>query len=430
MRVLVVGGGGREHALAWMLARSDSVDEVISAPGNPGIAELARCMPVDAKDPTAVAALADEVDADLVVVGPEEPLVNGVVDAVEARGRRAFGPTAAAARLEGSKAWMKDLLEGAGVPTARHGSFTAAEEGAALTFLELLDGLYVVKTDGLAAGKGVTVTESITEARDAVRAYLSGEAFGDAGRRVVIEEGMRGPELSLLVVCNGDVDVATALAPAQDFKRVGDGDVGPNTGGMGAYSPVPIAGPELVEEVMETAVRPTLRALEAQAGAYRGVLYAGLMLTTDGPKVVEYNVRFGDPECQVVLPRLTSDLGVLLHAAASGAPALDAQFADDACVTVVMASEGYPASPRTGDRIDGIEDASALDGVTVFHAGTSRDDQGGLVTAGGRVLDVTAVAPTVERARARAYEACGLIRFAGMQYRRDIAAAAVVRVES
>jgi phosphoribosylamine--glycine ligase len=428
MRALVVGGGGREHSLVWGLARSDSVDEVIAAPGNPGIAAIARCVPVDAKDAGAVAALADEVDADLVVVGPEEPLVNGVVDAVEARGRRAFGPTAAGARLEGSKAWMKDLLEGAGVPTARHASFAAADEDAALAFLEMLGGLYVVKTDGLAAGKGVMVTESLAEARDAVRAYLSGTAFGDAGRRVVIEEGMRGPELSLLVVCSGISDSATPLAPAQDFKRIGDGDAGPNTGGMGAYSPVPIAGPELVDEVMETAVQPTLHALEAQGVAYRGVLYAGLMLTADGPKVVEYNVRFGDPECQVVLPRLTSDLGVLLHAAASGERELDAEFGDDACVTVVMASAGYPASSHAGDRIEGIETASALDGVTVFHAGTSRDAQGELVTAGGRVLDVTAVAPTVEQARRRAYEACELIHFPGMQHRRDIAAASAVPV--
>ena len=428
MRALVVGGGGREHALVWGLARSPSVDKVIAAPGNPGIAETARCIPVDAKDAGAVAALADEVDADLVVVGPEEPLVNGVVDAVEARGRRAFGPTAAGARLEGSKAWMKDVLEGAGVPTARHASFTAADEDAALTFLEMLGGLYVVKTDGLAAGKGVLVTESLSEARDAVRAYLSGDAFGDAGRRVVIEEGMRGPELSLLVVCSGIADSATPLAPAQDFKRIRDGDAGPNTGGMGAYSPVPIAGRELIDEVMETAVQPTLHALAAQGVAYRGVLYAGLMLTPDGPKVVEYNVRFGDPECQVVLPRLTSDLGVLLHAAASGERELEASFGDDACVTVVMASEGYPASSHAGDPIEGIEAASALDGVMVFHAGTGRDEQGGLVTAGGRVLDVTAVAPTVEQARARAYEACKLIHFSGMQYRRDIAAAAAVRV--
>lgn len=428
MRALVVGGGGREHALVWALDRSDSVDEVIAAPGNPGINEIARCVPVDAKDPAAVAALADEIDADLVVVGPEEPLVNGVVDAVEARGRRAFGPTAAGARLEGSKAWMKDLLEGAGVPTARHASFPAAEEDAALAFLELLDGLYVVKTDGLAAGKGVLVTESLVEARDAVRAYLSGEAFGDAGRHVVIEEGMRGPELSLLVVCSGDVDAAIPLAPAQDFKRIGDGDVGPNTGGMGAYSPVVIAGPELVDEVMETAVQPTLHALAAQGVAYRGVLYAGLMLTADGPKVVEYNVRFGDPECQVVLPRLTSDLGALLLAAASGERELDVQFGDDACVTVVMASAGYPASSRAGDRIEGIEAATALDGVTVFHAGTSRNGQGELVTAGGRVLDVTAVAPTVEQARARAYEACDRIQFPGVQYRRDIASTATIAV--
>jgi phosphoribosylamine--glycine ligase len=378
-------------------------------------------VPVDASSPPAVAALADAVDADLVVVGPEEPLVAGVVDAVAATGRVAFGPTAQAARLEGSKSWMKELVAGIGVPTARHATFSADDEAAAFTYLELLDGLYVVKTDGLAAGKGVVVTESIDDARDAVRAYLSGMAFGDAGRTLVIEEGMRGPELTLLVVCNGHPDRAVPLAPAQDFKRIGDNDVGPNTGGMGAYSPVPLAGPELVEQVMATAVRPTLHELASRGIEYRGVLYVGLMLTADGPKLVEYNVRFGDPECQVVLPRLRSDLATLLHDAAVGAPDLDVRFDDDACVTVVLATEGYPVSPRKGDPIDGLEDAATVPGVTVFHAGTERDCDR-IVTAGGRVLDVTAVGPTIGEARARAYDAAGRIRWAGMQYRRDIAA--------
>ncbi len=255
-----------------------------------------------------------------------------------------------------------------------------------------------MKTDGLAAGKGVVVTESLTEARDAVRAYLSGEAFGDAGRTLVIEEGLTGPELSLLVVCNGDPDAALALAPAQDFKRVGEGDSGPNTGGMGAYSPVPIVSDATVDSVMERVVRPTLRWLARNGADYRGVLYAGMMLTADGPKVIEYNVRFGDPECQVVLPRITSDFAELLRAAAAGAP-LEVAFSADACVTVVLASEGYPTSARTGDVITGIDVAKSVNNVTIFHAGTARDEHGRLQTAGGRVLDVTATGADLAVAR-------------------------------
>jgi phosphoribosylamine--glycine ligase len=423
-RALVVGSGGREHALAWVLHRSPSVDEVFVAPGNPGMETVAERHDVAAKDPQAVVALAERLDADLVVVGPEEPLVTGVADALTTAGRLTFGPSAAAARLEGSKAWMKEVLAGAGVPTAEHATFRADQEEEALSFLGTLDGLYVVKTDGLAAGKGVLVTESVVEARDAVRRYLRGEAFGDAGRTVVIEEGLRGPELSLLVVCNGDPDAALPLAPAQDFKRIGDGDTGPNTGGMGAYSPVPIAGSELVEQVMAVAVRPTLHALAARGTPYRGVLYAGLMLTADGPKVIEYNVRFGDPECQVVVPRLTSDLGELCAAAARGAALPPVTFADDACVTVVLASGGYPSAPTTGQAIDGLDALAGQPDVVVFHAGTARAADGSLVTAGGRVLNVTAWGPTVADARHRAYDAARTISWPGVQYRRDIAAAA------
>jgi phosphoribosylamine--glycine ligase len=418
MRVLVVGSGGREHSLAWALHRSPSVTEVLAAPGNPGMAAVGRCLPVDAADPAAVAALADDVEADLVVVGPEVPLVAGVVDAVEARGRLAFGPRAAAARLEGSKAWMKAVLAEAGVPTARHGAFT--DEGPALAFLKRLPGFYVVKTDGLAAGKGVTVTTSLAEARDAVRSYLSGEAFGDAGRTVVIEEGLTGPELSLLILCDGTDGGAVPLEPAQDFKRIGEGDTGPNTGGMGAYSPVPVATPEVVEEVMTKAVAPTLSALDRRGAAYRGVLYAGLMLTPDGAKILEYNVRFGDPECQAVVPRLASDLGEHLREAAAGRLRSPLRWRDEACVTVVLASEGYPAAPRTGDAMAGLEAAGAVEGVTVFHAGTKAAG-GGVLTAGGRVLNVTALGSTLAQARARAYQAAGLISWPGMQFRRDIA---------
>jgi phosphoribosylamine---glycine ligase len=425
MRVLVLGADGRAHSLAWALDNSSSVDEVVAAPGNPGIAAMGkRCMPVDANDPAEVARLAGEVAPDVVVVSPEAPLVHGVADALRNHGILAFGPGADGARLEGSKAWMKAVLAEAGVPTARHAAFTADQEEEALAFLERLPGFYVVKTDGLAAGKGVVVTESVDDARDAVRAYLSGRAFGDAGRTCVIEEGLTGPELSLLVVCNGTT-AGWPLAPAQDFKRIGDGDRGPNTGGMGAYSPVPIAGAAVVDEVIERAVEPTLHALGARDITYHGVLYAGLMLTPDGIKVLEYNVRFGDPEAQVVLPRLASDFGQLCHDAAAGRADLDTKFRDDACVTVVLATEGYPASPRTGDIIEGIDAAEELPGVTVFHAGTKQADGTRVMTAGGRVLDVTALAPTLAEARRRAYEAAGRVSWPGVQYRRDIATAAV-----
>ena len=401
MRVLLIGGGGREHALAWGLGRSPEVDEIVAAPGNPGIAELARCVRVDAADPAAIADLADEVDAGLVVIGPEVPLVAGAVDAVTARGRLAFGPTAAAAALEGSKAWMKELLALIGVPTAGHAVFGAGEEDAAFAHLERMPGgTYVVKTDGLAAGKGVVVTDSLRDARDAVHDYLSGAAFGDAGRTLVIEEGLSGPELSLLVLCDGRD--AVPLAPAQDHKRVGDGDQGPNTGGMGAYSPVPLAGDAIVEEAMAKAVRPTLDELRMRGIEYRGILYAGLMLTVDGVKVIEYNVRFGDPECQVVIPRLKSDLFRHCFESASGRLTTDVAFSDDACITVVAAAEGYPAPVRSGDPIVGVEAANQIDGVTVFHAGTAHDGEQ-LVTAGGRVLDVTATAPTIREARERVY---------------------------
>jgi len=424
VNVLVLGSDGRAHALTWRIASSPSVESVACAPGNPGMAALTDCHPVDANDPAAVAQLADDLDVDLVVVSAEAPLVRGVVDAVEARGVVAFGPTAAGARLEGSKAWMKEVLAAAGVPTARYASFPTGEEDKALAFLEQLPGLYVVKTDGLADGKGVFVTESIADARDAVRRYLSGEAFGDAGRSLVIEEGLTGPELSLLVVCNG-TDDGLPLAPAQDFKRIGEGDTGPNTGGMGAYSPVPVAGADLVDEVMERSVRPTLHELARRGISYKGVLYAGLMLTPDGPRMLEYNVRFGDPEAQAVLPRFSGDFAQLCHDAATGRRELAAAFGEDACVTVVLATEGYPVPTRQGDEIEGIDAAEDVPGVTVFHAGTAQRE-GRLVTAGGRVLAVSALAPTLGDARRRAYEAAGRISWPGVQYRRDIAAEAAV----
>jgi phosphoribosylamine--glycine ligase len=400
MRVCVIGSGGREHALAHVLGRGA---EVVVTPGNPGI-------------PGSVDTPPEEVVADLYVVGPEVPLVDGLADRLRSLGRRVFGPGGDGAQIEGSKAWMKGLVREAGVPTARYGSFD--DEAEALAFLRSLPGPWVVKTDGLAAGKGVLVTDSLTAAADDVRAKLAGESFGAAGRRVVIEEGMEGPELSLLAICDGKR--AVPLAPAQDFKRVGDGDEGPNTGGMGAYSPVPVAGDALIGEVMDRFVEPTLDALRKREIDYRGVLYAGLMLTEEGPKLVEYNCRFGDPEAQVVLPRLTSDLVDLLGEAAGGRIYSDPYFADDAAVTVVMASEGYPAKVRTGDPIEGIEAAEAL-GATVFCAGVGRDESERLVTAGGRVLSVTGSGPTLSTARDRAYAAVAEIHWPGEHHRTDIA---------
>lgn len=405
MRVCVVGSGGREHALATVLRRHH---DVVVTPGNPGI-------------PGSVATPATELDADLYVIGPEAPLVAGLADQLRAAGKLVFGPGADGARLEGSKAWMKEVLVAAGVPTARHGTFTEAEP--AFAFLDTLDGLYVVKTDGLAAGKGVIVTTSIDEARSAVLEYLSGEAFGDAGRTLVIEEGLTGPEVSVLAVCDGTT--AVPLAPAQDFKRVGDGDLGPNTGGMGAYSPVPVADHSVVDAVMNEGVLPTLAYLRSIGIDYRGVLYAGLMLTPNGPKMLEYNVRFGDPETQVVLPRLTSDLGELLASAAAGALHGPPTFDDGAAVTVVCAAEGYPRDVRTGDVIEGLDDARDVTGATVFCAGVGEDDQGRLVTAGGRVLTVTGQGADLESARRAAYDAVGKISWPGLHHRTDIASAAV-----
>jgi phosphoribosylamine--glycine ligase len=425
-RVLVIGSGGREHALAWGLARSSAVDEIVCAPGNAGMAGLGECFPVEATDPHAVGELADRVKPDLVVVGADDPLVAGVVDELSTRGHLAFGPNRAAARLEGSKKWMKEVLASAGVPTAAYRAFESADEEAALAFVASLAGPYVVKTDGLAQGKGVVVTESLSDARDAVRAYLSGAAFGDAGRTCVIEEGLHGPEISLFVLCDGRDAVPIGLA--QDHKRAFDGDVGPNTGGMGAYSPVPtsVAPADLVDEMMEKAIRPTLEELRRRDAEFRGFLYCGLMLDpVKGPQVLEYNVRMGDPECQVLMPRLTSDLYAHCHESATGRIETDVQLVD-ACVGVCLASEGYPPAPiRRGDEIHGLDAAAAVDGVTVFHAGTKAGPDGRVVTNGGRIVTVSAIAPDLAGARDRAYEAAALISWPGLHYRRDIAAQAL-----
>jgi len=409
VRVCVVGNGAREHALAIVLGRTA---DVVVAPGNPGI-------------PGSVAERPEDIDVDLFVIGPEQPLVDGLADRLRAAGRLVFGPGADGARLEGSKAFMKDVLNEARVPTARHGAFT--ELAPALAFLRALPGPWVVKTDGLAAGKGVLVAETLGQAEADVLAKLSGQTFGGAGRKVVIEEGLHGRELSVFALCDGHR--AVALVPARDHKRVGDGDTGANTGGMGAYTPVPDADASLVEEVLDTMIEPTLDALQAQGIDYRGVLYAGLMLTPEGPKMIEYNVRFGDPEAQVVLPHIESDLAALLAEAASGELASTPTFAQDALVTVVCASEGYPEAPRTGHVIEGIEDAQALQGVEVFCAGVASGSGGGLVTAGGRVLSVTGQAATLSDARARAYAGVERIAWPGMHHRFDIAADAADKGE-
>ena len=406
MKVCVVGSGGREHALAMVLARTA---EVVVTPGNPGI-------------PGSVDTPAEAIDADLFVVGPEQPLVDGLADDLRAQGKLVFGPGADGARLEGSKAFMKEVVAAAGVPTARYADFDDPDE--AIAFLDTLpagpDGGYVIKTDGLAAGKGVLVTTDRAEAETDIREKLAGDSFGDAGRRVVIEERMVGPELSVLAVCDGQW--AVALDPAQDYKRVGDGDQGPNTGGMGCYSPVPAADAALVERVLAEFVEPTLAELRARGIDYRGVLYAGLMLTGEGPKLVEYNVRFGDPESQVVLPRLTSDLAQLLAEAAAGDLRSEPTFSDDACVAVACAAEGYPTSTRTGDVIEGLDRLDDLEGVEVLFAGVAAGGSGALVTAGGRVLYVCGTAPDIEQARALAYQGVARIGWPGMHHRSDIAA--------
>ncbi|HEY3943257.1 MAG TPA: phosphoribosylamine--glycine ligase [Acidimicrobiales bacterium] len=413
MTVCVIGAGGREHALARVLARSD---DVVVTPGNPG-------MPATSPEGHRIVttpAPPEEVPADLHVIGPETPLVDGMADRLRAAGLRVFGPGADGARLEGSKAFMKDVLARAGVPTARFGAFDRADD--AISFLRSLPGPWVVKTDGLAAGKGVLVAPTLAEAEADVAAKLSGTAFGAAGRRVVIEEALAGEECSLLAICDGER--AVALAPARDFKRIGDGDVGPNTGGMGSYSGLDELDGPAVDALMELAVAPVIHALRALGIEYRGVLYAGLMLTEDGPKVLEFNVRFGDPETQVVLPRLASDPVGLLASAADGHLGTEPTFTPDAAVCVVLAAAGYPAEVRTGDPIEGLGDdgqlAVPVTGTTVFHAGTA-SGAGGFRTAGGRVLGVSALGSDVAEARRRAYQGAGQLRWPGVQLRHDIA---------
>jgi phosphoribosylamine--glycine ligase len=422
VKVLLVGGGGREHALAWKIGESPRVERVYAAPGNPGIARLAQCVPIAIDRPDELTAFAERECIDLVVVGPEAPLVAGLADRLRDRGLAVFGPSARAAAIEGSKAFAKALMDRHGVPTARFGTFTDAR--AARAYGRDLGAPLVVKASGLAAGKGAIVCRTLAEADEAVSECMERRAFGPAGDTVVIEEFLEGEELSFFAVCNGTA--AVTLDAAQDHKTVFDDDRGPNTGGMGAYAPVTVLDEAMERIILDTIVRPTLGALAAEGAAYRGVLFAGLMLTKDGPKVIEFNCRFGDPECQVILARLTGDVVPSLLAAARGEPVPPTIASTGAAVCVTLASGGYPGPYPTGIPVHGIADADALPGVRVFHAGTAvRGDT--IVTAGGRVLGVTAAAGTIADAVARAYEAVGRVRFDGMHYRRDIGRRALSR---
>jgi len=415
VRILVLGSGGREHAIVRALHLDPAVADLHAAPGNPGIRELAEGHAIDPADPAAVTALAARLRPDLVVVGPEAPLVAGVADALRASGVPVFGPDREAARIEGSKAFAKEVMAAAGVPTAKARVCTAPEEvEAALTEF---GPPYVVKNDGLAAGKGVVVTE------DRGLAVRHARSCG----RVVIEEYLDGPEASLFALCDGTT--AVPLMPAQDFKRAYDGDEGPNTGGMGAYTPLPWAPEGLVDEVMSTVVRPTVTELRRRGTPYVGVLYAGLALTSAGVRVVEFNARFGDPETQVVLDRLATPLGGLLHACATGglAPEQRLEWRPGAAVTVVVAAEGYPASPVKGDPVTGLEEAAAVEGAYVLHAGTAVNEDGVLVSGGGRVVNVVGTGPDLAVARRTAYAAVEKIRLRGSHHRGDIARAAVER---
>jgi phosphoribosylamine--glycine ligase len=408
LNILLLGSGGREDALAWRLRQSPSCEALVAAPGNPGIARWAECVAIDPCDSGAVVALARERSIDLVVIGPEAPLVAGVGDALRQAGFAVFGPNAAAAQLEGSKGFTKDLCEANGIPTARYVRTEKASD--AIAALGDFGIPVVIKADGLAAGKGVTVATSREEAEEAIR------AIGDSP--MVVEEFLEGEEASLFALVDGEI--AVAFASAQDHKRVGEGDTGPNTGGMGAYSPAPVLTAELEMRAMDEIVQPTARALAAAGTPFSGVLYAGLMLTSAGPKLIEYNARFGDPECEAIMPRVQGDFAELLRAVATGRLS-DAEpaLSDDHAVTVIVAARGYPGTPASGGVIREIEAAEQVEGVTVFHAGTGSSEKG-LVAKGGRVLAVTAIASSFANARARAYRAVDQIDFADGFHRRDI----------
>jgi phosphoribosylamine--glycine ligase len=426
MNILLLGSGGREHALAWKLAQSPLCGTLYAAPGNPGVAEHATCVTLDATDHAAVILFCAAQSIGLVVVGPEAPLVDGLADSLRGAGVSVFGPSRDAARLEGSKGFTKDLCERAGIPTARY--VRVSNEADGLSALDGFGAPVVIKADGLAAGKGVTVAMTMDEAQGAVREIFSGR-FGEAGAEAVIEEFLEGEEASFFALTDGSTIVP--FGSAQDHKRVGEGDIGPNTGGMGAYSPAPVLTPLLEGEAMSRILTPTVRAMANEGCSYSGVLYAGLMLTRQGPKLIEYNARFGDPECQVLMMRLESDLVELLLACAQDrlASIQPPRFSPDVALTVVMAANGYPGTPDKGGSIDGIVEAEA-NGAKVFHAGTVLDAEGHLTASGGRVLNVTATGASVREAQARAYAAVDAIRFPTGFCRRDIGWREVAREDA
>ncbi|MGB7078929.1 MAG: phosphoribosylamine--glycine ligase [Xanthobacteraceae bacterium] len=422
MNILLLGSGGREHALAWKMAASPLTDRLYCAPGNAGIAQEAECVALDPADPAAVILFCESASIDFVVVGPEGPLCAGIVDALEAAGIKAFGPSRAAARLEGSKGFTKDLCRANSIPTAAYERFMAA--AAAKAYVQAQGAPIVVKADGLAAGKGVVVAQSVGEAEAAIDMMFGG-TLGDAGAEVVVEEFLDGEEASFFALCDGEN--AIPLTTAQDHKRAYDGDKGPNTGGMGAYSPAPNIDAAMSARVMAEIIEPTMRAMRAAGTPYKGVLYAGLMITREGPKLIEYNVRFGDPETQVLMLRLMSDLIPALLASCDGQlKSFNMRWYDEPALTVVMAAKGYPGSYARGTIIEGLDVAGTVEGVEIFHAGTKAED-GKILADGGRVLNVSAVGKTVRDAQKRAYEAIGLIRWPEGFWRRDIGWRAIER---
>ncbi|KAB2770461.1 phosphoribosylamine--glycine ligase [Brucella anthropi] len=422
MRVLLIGSGGREHALAWKLSASPSLTKLYCAPGNPGIATVAELVDIGVDDHQALIAFAKDKKIDLVVVGPEAPLVAGLSDEMRAEGIRVFGPSKAAAQLEGSKGFTKDLCARFDIPTGAYGRFNNAPKAKA--YIRQQGAPIVVKADGLAAGKGVIVAMTLDEALDAVDACFEG-AFGSAGAEVVVEEFLVGEEASFFCICDGKT--ALPLGSAQDHKRVGDGDTGPNTGGMGAYAPAPVMTPEIVERTMRELIEPTMRGMKEIGAPFSGILFLGLMIGKDGPKLIEYNTRFGDPECQVLMMRLNSDLLALINAAVDGKlDQVSLDWKDQPALTVVMAAEGYPSNVKKGSVVRDLDKLEGIDGVKLFHAGTAEKD-GSIVASGGRVLNITAIADTVAEAQARAYEAVKLIDWPGGFYRSDIGWRAVER---
>ena len=422
MNVLLIGSGGREHALAWALSKSAQVSKLYCAPGNGGIAELAACINLAATDHPAVITFCQENQVGLVVIGPEAPLVDGLVDSLQRAGVRAFGPTKAAAALEGSKGFTKDLCQAYDIPTAAYAR--CKDSASAKTELQKRALPIVIKADGLAAGKGVVIAETMTDAEAAIDACFKG-AFGGAGAEVVIEDFLRGEEASFFVLADGENILP--LATAQDHKRVGDGDTGLNTGGMGAYSPAPVMTPDLIQKTINDIIEPTVKGLAERGTPYQGVLYAGLMITDKGPQLIEYNVRFGDPECQVLMARLQSDLLDLLLATCDGRlNDVHAEWSEDPALCVVMAADGYPGTPIKGTKINGLDAASDTEGVTIFHAGTRRDDDNIFANA-GRVLGVTAIGSSVGQAQCRAYRAIKKIDWPQGFCRTDIGWRAIAR---